>query len=179
MIIYTIPLLFGLYLKKKSTEKIRNKIVLLFKNSYDSLPDIIHDNFPKINALIPDIFLLICIFALALKWPLLLNAEHNTLCLGICTILRSYIVQITIIPTCISKLKPTTNIYINRLISIFDLMFSGHTLFFIAIGNMLNNWLIPILGPFLLIIARQHYTIDVFMSGLVYNYVYYKTKYLF
>ena len=49
-----------------------------------------------------------------------------------------------------------------------DLMFSGHSLFFIASGNMLNNNYIKILGPFLLVVARYHYTIDVCVSGLVY-----------
>ena len=58
--------------------------------------------------------------------------------------------------------------YEEMFLSTHDLMFSGHSLFFIGIGNMLNNNFIKISGPLLLVVSRQHYTIDVCVSGLVY-----------
>ena len=73
-----------------------------------------------------------------------------------------------------AKPNKTKNIYKNIFHSTHDLMFSGHTLFFIAIGNILNSLFIQFFGPFLLVIARQHYTIDIFVSFLVYYYVYSK-----
>ena len=50
----------------------------------------------------------------------------------------------------------TGNIYTKLFLSTHDLMFSGHSLFFISIGNMLNSHFIKVFGPFLLVIARQH-----------------------
>jgi len=73
-----------------------------------------------------------------------------------------------------SKPKENKSIYESFFLSTHDLMFSGHSLFFIGIGNMLNIFLINYIGPFLLIISRQHYTIDVIVSGLVYYYIYSK-----
>ena len=52
-----------------------------------------------------------------------------------------------------------------------DLMFSGHTILFIAMGNMLQMPFIYVVGSILLIIARQHYTIDVLVAGLVWYFV--------
>ena len=69
---------------------------------------------------------------------------------------------------------PNSSIYTKIFVSTHDLMFSGHSLFFIPIGNMLNNFFIQIAGPFLLIISRQHYTIDVCVSGLIFSYIYSK-----
>ena len=37
---------------------------------------------------------------------------------------------------------------------------------------MLNNFYVPIFGSLLLILARQHYTIDICVSGLVYFFVF-------
>jgi len=52
-------------------------------------------------------------------------------------------------------------------------MFSGrHSIIFIGIGNIINSKIVIILGPFLSICSRQHYTIDVCVSGLMYYTVY-------
>ena len=75
-------------------------------------------------------------------------------------------------PTCMPKPNKTENIYTKWFISTHDLMFSGHSIIFISIGNMLNNNFIKIVGPFLLVVARYHYTIDVCVSGLVYFFIY-------
>ena len=57
----------------------------------------------------------------------------------------------------------------------FDLMFSGHTCVFIFIGKVLDNELglyVQLMLPITLIMARQHYSIDVLCSMFVYNYFY-------
>ena len=180
MLFYTIPLVVGFILNAISSVYVQKRAESLLINPYHPLPDLIHSNFPKINTLIPDYFLLLCISVSAFHYSSLVNVERNILCLGICSIIRSFSVFLTILPTCMPKPNPnlSTNIYKRFFLSTHDLMFSGHTLFFIAIGNIVNNFYIQIVGPFLLIISRQHYTIDVIVSGLVYFYVYSKIEYI-
>ena len=171
-----IPLLLlftGFILNAISANRIRKKAELLLPNPYKPLPDIVHDYFLKIPVLVPDYFLFFCICLSIFYYRNLVDIEKNLLCVGLCTIIRSFSVFFTIMPTCMIKPKQSSNnIYTTFFLSTHDLMFSGHSLFFIAIGNMLNNIIIKICGPFLLIIARQHYTIDVCVSGLVYFFVY-------
>jgi hypothetical protein len=178
MLYYIIPLLIGFCLNAISSVYVRKRAESLLINPYSPLPDLIHNNFPKINTLTPDYFLLLCTSVAVFNYSSLVNVERNILCVGICSIIRSFSVFLTILPTCMPKPKPNPSIYKRFFMSTHDLMFSGHTLFFIAIGNILNNFSIQIVGPFLLIISRQHYTIDVFVSGLVYFYIYSKIEYI-
>ena len=138
---------------------------------YEPLPDIIHMLLPKIHTIIPDYLLLSLIPIILYKCEYLVNFNKNIICIGICTIIRSFSIFFTIFPT-LPKPDNNNNIYQKYLVSTHDLMFSGHSLFFIGIGNMLDSTLIKILGPFSLVLARQHYTIDVLVSGLVYYTVY-------
>jgi len=173
MYIYILPLVIGFCLNIIAAMRIRKKAELLLKNPYTPLPDIIHNNFPKIPLFIPDYFLFICFSIALFNYNSLVNIEKNLLCLGLCTIIRSFSVFLTIMPTCMPEPNHTVEyIYTKLFLSTHDLMFSGHTLFFISIGNMLNSHFIKVFGPFLLIIARQHYTIDVCVSVLVYFFVY-------
>jgi hypothetical protein len=174
MFIYIFPIfIIGFFLNKIASLKIRKKAELLLSNPYEPLPDIIHMSFPRINVLTPDIFLFFCIGISIFYNETLVNIEKNLLCTGICTIIRPFSIFITILPTCMPKPNfKKSNSYTTLFLSTHDLMFSGHSLFFIAIGNMLKNSFIKFFGPFLLIIARQHYTIDVCVSGLVYFFVY-------
>ena len=180
MIFYTIPIFIGFILNTISSVYVKRRAESLLINPYSPLPDLIHSIFPKINTLAPDYFLLLCTGLLAFNYSNLLNIEINILCVGICTIIRSFSVFLTILPTCVPKPNPNTNlnIYERLFVSTHDLIFSGHTLFFIAISNLMNNFYIQIVGPFLLIISRQHYTIDVIASGLVYFYIYTKLEYI-
>ena len=178
MLFYIIPLFTGFCLNAISSVYIRIRAESLLINPYLPLPDLIHSYFPKINTLTPDYFLFLCISAAIFYYSSLVNVEKNILCVGICSIIRSFSVFLTIMPTCMPKPKPNSSIYTRLFVSTHDLMFSGHSLFFIAIGNMLNNFLIQIVGPFLLIISRQHYTIDVCVSGLIYFYIYSKIEYI-
>ncbi len=172
MFITTLLLLSGCILNGISANIIHTKAESRLLNPYIPLPDLIHDYFPKIYVLIPDYFLLFCICLSMLYYNTLLNVEKNLLCLGICTNIRPFSVFFTLMPTCMPKPVKTSNIYTNLFLSTHDLMFSGHSLFFISMGNMMDNIFIKVFGPFLLIISRQHYTIDVCVSGLVYHFVY-------
>jgi len=174
MINYLIYLILGFFLNSISSFYIKKKAESLLLNPYTPLPDLIHNYFPKINTLIPDYFLFFCIVVSIFNYSKLKNFEKNIMCIGICLIIRSFSVFLTIMPTCMSKPKENKSIYESFFLSTHDLMFSGHSLFFIGIGNMLNIFLINYIGPFLLIISRQHYTIDVIVSGLVYYYIYSK-----
>ena len=173
MLLYVLPLAIGFFLNAISSGYVQRRAESLLINPYLPLPDIIHSNFPKINTLTPDYFLLFCISASIFNYSSLKDVERNVLCLGLCSIIRSFSVFLTIMPTCMPKPKPRSNpdMYTRFFVSTHDLMFSGHTLFFIAIGNVLDTWYIQIVGPFLLVISRQHYTIDVIASGLVYFYI--------
>ena len=176
MIFYTIPLILGFFFNSISSVYVRKRAELLLQNPYSPLPDLIHNNFPKIYKLTPDYFLLLCLSLAIFNYSSLINIEKNTLCVGICLIIRSFSVLLTIMPTCMPKPDQNQNLYTQFFVSTHDLMFSGHSLFFIAIGSMLNNFFIQIIGPFLLVISRQHYTIDVCVSGLIYYYIYSKIE---
>ena len=117
------------YVKKKA-EKLLNE-------PYEPLPDILHSILPKINTLIPDYFLFLCICLIFISNKLN-NFEDNLLILGLCLIIRSFTVFITIMPTCMPK-PNTNNFYTTLFVSTHDLMFSGHTLFFICVGNIIDN----------------------------------------
>jgi len=170
--IYIIPLFLGFVMNIMSSIYVRNRAEKLLKDPYIPLPDIIHDTFPKIPILIPDYFLLFCFCLSIFHHSSLIHIEKNILCIGICTIMRSFSVIMTTMPTCMPIPKKTENIYIKLFHSPHDLMFSGHSLFFIAFANMMNLYFVKIVGPLLLIISRQHYTIDIFGSHLVYYFVY-------
>jgi hypothetical protein len=166
--LYLIPLFIGIFLNSISSVYVRHRAETLLKNPYLPLPDLIHIYFPKINTFIPDYLLILFISMSAYYYNSLIEIDKNILCIGICTIIRSISINLTIMPSCMSKPTNKLNIYTKYFVSTHDLMFSGHTLFFIGIGNMLDNYLIKIIGPFTLVVSRQHYTIDVCVSGLVY-----------
>ena len=174
MYICVIILFVGMCLNAITVGKVRKRAELLLIEPYLPLPDIIHNNIPKIPMFIPDYFLFICGGVTMFNYNSLVHIEKNLLCVGLCTIIRSFSVFITVFPSCMPKPddKVESNIYKNLFLSTHDLMFSGHSLFFISIGNMLNNDFIKIFGPLLLVVARYHYTIDVCVSGLVYFFVY-------
>ena len=173
MYIPIISLFIGMCLNMLTVSNVRKRAELLLTNPYVPLPDIIHNNVPKIPIFIPDYFLWLCGGVFFYNYNSLLHVEKNVLCLGLCTIIRSFSVFLTVLPSCMSKPDDKIeSIYRKLFVSTHDLMFSGHSLFFISIGNMLNNDFIKITGPLLLVIARYHYTIDVCVSGLVYFFVY-------
>ena len=169
---YYVPLILGIFMNIISGHYVRKRAEERLAHPYTPLPDILHDCFQKIPVFIPDLFLFICILLTVINYPYVTDIEKNVLTIGLCSIIRSFSVCFTTMPTCMTKPSVTPNIYTRCFLNTHDLMFSGHSLFFIGIGNMLNSITIPVIGPFLLVIARQHYTIDVCVSGLVYFLIY-------
>ena len=151
---------------------------------YTPLPDIIHDYCPPIPSYTPDILLGILIYYTFWINDTLLEVERNINCFLYASLLRSIFIHATIFPTCISKPKAIvkrtlynpiyllTTTYSKLFLSTHDLMYSGHTLVFMLVGKMMNQQIIQYICPFTLVCARQHYTIDVCVSILVYNYIY-------
>lgn len=106
-------------------------------------------------------------------------------------LLRGITTRLTIIPTCMPKptvpKKNLSNYYYYNNVSLMigythDLMYSGHTIVFIFLGKMIeddyySNIFLYISGniiqyifPISLILSRQHYTIDVFIAMITYNF---------
>ncbi len=174
------------YLATKRSKKIA---MSRFKNPYQSLPDIIHDciYIPKINLYSPDYLLGIILFCTIIKLAVVSgdNVQLNLECLAYSLLLRSATVSVTIIPTCVPKPPRHVDYYSKIFLSTHDLIFSGHTIIFILLGKIIesNNLFFYIIGiliqfllPILLILARQHYTIDVVISMVVYHFFYYMLK---
>jgi len=71
------------------------------------------------------------------------------------------------------KLNQNGSFYSKLFLSTHDLMFSGHTCFFIFFGKIINGYIgcfIQYFLPIVLIMSRQHYSIDIMVSFFVYNY---------
>jgi hypothetical protein len=147
--------------------------IRILEEPYEALPDIIHIFTPKINSFIPDYFLGSSALYALTSYNDLENVEKNLSVFAICLYIRSVTMFLTIMPTCMPYIQPVKQSYYSSLFhTSHDLMFSGHSLCFFLIGNITNTPIINYVGPFLLVVARQHYTIDVLVSALVYNYVY-------
>ena len=66
------------------------------------------------------------------------------------------------------------SLYDDLFLSTHDLMFSGHTCFFIFMSKIINEPIGYIIGyilPISLIMSKVHYSIDVFVSMFIYNYI--------
>ena len=170
--LFFFPLIFGFYLNYLSIPVVRKRAEKRISNPYSPLPDMIHDLIPPIPFLSPDYFICFSLF-LSLLYKLN-NIEKNVLCMGICSIIRSLFIMLTIMPTCSPKKTEieSSSLYDVYVLSTHDLMFSGHSIIFIGIGNIINSKIVIILGPLLSVCSRQHYTIDVCVSGLMYYTVY-------
>ena len=166
-----VPLLFGLVMNAVAAARVRRQAEALLVAPYKPLPDLIHRYVVRVPELLPDGCLLVCLGACVTWRESLLNVEAHLLCLGLCTILRSGAVFLTLMPTCVQEPVERPGLYRRMFVSTHDLMFSGHSLCFIAAGHMLGSVWIGVCGPLLLVAARQHYTIDVCVSWLVYSVV--------
>tara|TARA_A100001015_G_scaffold237475_1_gene270090 strand:+ start:103 stop:633 length:531 start_codon:yes stop_codon:yes gene_type:complete len=135
------------------------------------LPDILHSILPVIPFSSPDIFLL------SLLAILIANGNYyddaHMWALQVSVVLRAAVIHITLMPTCVPHPKsPPNGLYSKFFHCSHDLMFSGHTLCFLYVGACMHNSLVSVIGPLMLIAARQHYTIDVCVAFVVYQYVY-------
>ena len=155
------------YNTKKRAEK-------LLENPYQKLPDIIQDNIPKINLNIPDYTLFICIIYSLVFGTNNFYICYNTLLLSLT--FRPLFSSLTILPTCMNKPINNQSLFNKLFNSTHDLIFSGHTCVFLFCGKMIGGnmgFIIQYFNPLLLIISRQHYTIDVIVAMLMYNSIYY------
>ena len=148
-------------------------VLLTIDEPFTPLPDIIHLVTPKINTYIPDYFLWASsIYAMVGYNDQYIDLDENIWVLTKCVFVRSFSVFLTPMPTCMSvPEKHSASYYESMFHSTHDLMFSGHTLCFIFLGSITNTPFIYYVGPSLLVLSRQHYSIDVIVAGLVYNYV--------
>jgi len=143
---------------------------LLIKTPYEALPDVLQENLPVLPKYIPDYILIAlgcCIYFLDMATPL--HEWNNLLC---CLSLRPIFVCMTTFPTCMKKSKSPKMIIHQILHSTHDLMFSGHTCWFMFFGELIGGYtgnIVSFVLPLSLVQAKQHYTIDVVVSMLVYN----------
>lgn len=170
-------LLLGISMNICSSYAVYFIAVQAIEDPFTPLPDLLHVYTPKINTYIPDYFLgLSILYALLFYNNEYHNIEENLWTFANCVMLRSFSVFLTIKPTCMPENKKLYQSYYSSLFhTTHDLMFSGHTLCFAFIGYITQTPTVYYIGPTLLVLARQHYTIDAIMAGLVYNYMYQKT----
>lgn len=168
---FIVPLIIGGIMNAIASTYVRKRAEERLRNPYTPLPDLLHDWFPKIPFIIPDYYLLWCMVCAVYNYSSLVEMRKNILTMGLCIIIRSLSVCLTTMPTCMPRPIAKPSLYSKLFLSTHDLMFSGHSILFIGVGNMLNSKIMTILGPFLLVVARQHYTVDVCVSGLVYFFI--------
>ena len=169
MFVQVLLLFIGFLLNFCSSKTVSNEAESSLRNPYESLPDIIHKNFPSIPYYFPDILLIIYFFKIIIfEHTKLHNLEHNMYCLSYSFIIRSITTGFTIMPTCMKKIS-NPNLYTRCFLSTHDLMFSGHSIIFLFLGKIIQSTILQLFGPFLIVVSRQHYTIDVFVSYLIYN----------
>ena len=156
---------------------------------YTPVYDIIHIQVNRWNVHIPDYLLAfsgICnvIKYIIMKYPYIYkDLNNNTIILTYSLLLRSITTRLTIVPTCMKRQTvETKNSFEKIFTSTHDLMFSGHTIVFIFFGRLIEehynkniifyvtSHLIQYIFPISLILSRQHYTIDIVIATIVYNY---------
>lgn len=151
-----------------STNYIAEKYI---EKPYETLPDIIMKNTKPINVHVPD-YVMILILSYILCFE---NILYNHTVLTYCYFIRFLTLHMTIFPSPLQSNKNIRNTIIYKINSTHDLMFSGHTIMFMYIGdvfeNNIINFVIKYLFPILMVLSRQHYTIDIFVSMIVYNYI--------
>ena len=88
--------------------------------------------------------------------------------------IRSFFCCLTILPASCIPIHKCSSSYDKLFLSTHDLMFSGHTCFFIFMGKIINGYTGYIIGyilPITLVMSKIHYSIDIFVSMFVYNYI--------
>lgn len=166
-----------IFLNIKAKNFVKKKAEETMIHPYEPLPDTIHLVSPKIPLhtgdyimFITSIYTIFQYFSIGLNDWLL-----NVHCLMYSLLLRPFFICSTIFPSCLSKPTGKMNFYDNCLVSTHDFMFSGHTCVFTflgkCVGGIMGN-LIQFFFPFIIIMARAHYTIDVLVSITVYNFFY-------
>ena len=146
------------------------------KFPYSPLPDILQEKLPTINIRTPDKLLFISVLYTVgnVVWNQKYRIVNDEIVSLLCIFsIRPLFCCLTILPSCIPKPKKVS-FYDDLFLSTHDLMFSGHTCFFIFMSKIINEPIGYIIGyilPISLIMSKVHYSIDVFVSMFVYNYI--------
>ena len=141
----------------------------LLKLPYEPLPDLVQQNTMIIYNKTPDYILLFlmvyCYFYIPMNY-IGLNALLKSLSI------RPFFIVATTLPACSKKQEQDITLYSKIFLSTHDLMFSGHTCMFSFFGTLTQSNIVHYIFPITLILSRQHYTIDILCSLIVYNYFY-------
>ena len=147
------------------------------KEPYTPLYDVLHNYAPKLPLHLPDFLLVFLIvyllmFSNTFEYALLIK-QLNTLFYSL--LLRPVFICSTTLPTCMKE-RPITklSIYEQLFNSSHDLMFSGHSCVIIFFCKIIDNkigYIMQFPLPLIMSLSRQHYTIDVLVAYIVYNYI--------
>ena len=138
------------------------------------LPDILHDVCPAWDNHIPDYLLFVCIVYAMLggSYPSTVDWYNLLTCLT----WRPVFICLTTFPTCYASgvEHDEGSLYGRLFLRKHDLMFSGHTCWFVFIGRLIGGvtgGMVQFLFPFSLVCARYHYTLDIIVAMMVYEFV--------
>ena len=143
---------------------------------YEPLPDILQEILPTMDFGLPDKLLFISFLymigdvSLRDKYTVINEEIVPLLCM---LSIRPFFCCLTTLPACIPK-NDGSSFYNDIFVSSHDLMFSGHTCSFIFLGKIINGSIGTFIGyilPLSLITSKVHYSIDVFVSMIIYNYI--------
>ena len=143
---------------------------------YSPLPDILQEKLPTIDTRTPDKLLFISMLYTVINvvWNQKYGIVNDEIVSLLCIFsIRPLFCCLTILPSCMPKPKKVS-LYGDLFLSTHDLMFSGHTCVFVFMGKIINGYTGYIIGyilPITLIMSKIHYSIDVFVSMFVYNYI--------
>ena len=129
---------------------------------YEALPDILHSVLPEVSIYAPDVAVFM---AMAVSVAVADATTVNRVI--ICFMIRPLFVCSTRLP---SPMQQGSYFYTH------DLVFSGHTIVFIAASHVLFEThslalaaVVGMVGPLLSIASRQHYTLDVIVAVAVWQ----------
>ena len=176
-ILYLPWILFVIYSQKIIITYTKNRAEKYLDNAYSPLPDIIQEKFPDLDIKVPDklLFTTILPTIVFVLWNdnfIIVNEQLFVLLTALS--IRSFFCCLTILPASCAPINECPSSYDKLFLSTHDLMFSGHTCFFIFMGKIINGhtgYIVGYIFPITLIMSKIHYSIDVFVSMFVYNYI--------
>jgi len=143
----------------------------LLSSLYKALPDLAHDYLPRLPVHVPDYLLLFALFSAIGFHDIDRQSVRSLL---YCLSLRPMFVCLTTLPTCMPRPDfKTKSLFSKLFLSTHDLMFSGHTIVFLFSGSLIGGNLgsfISYLLPATLVAARQHYSIDVLVAMVLWQF---------
>ena len=153
-------LLMGIMLAEASRRRLlRVAPQLLGERCTDPLPDIVHQHTPVAPLWAPEVMLIVStVMAVSeVTWS---EMHREARRLGLSFAMRAVTTQVTVIPTPV----PTGSYCFG-----WDLFVSGHTLLFASASAVLQQMWPLVIGGAMLVVSRQHYTIDVVGGIMVYQ----------